>query len=144
MVDIPRTTPEDGVSAMAAHLEGEGCVVVERLVPRDLLERIEVELARALERVGTNNTEFAGRNTKRLNGVLSHVPATQELLLHPTIIALVERMLLPYCARFQLNYDGIMHLMPGESAQDLHRDGGIYPFRPPRAALHHCVHVGSE
>ena len=131
MIDIPRVTPEDGVSALVAHLEGEGCVIIERLASRDLLERSDVDLASALERVGTNNTEFAGRNTKRLNGVLSLVPATQELALHPTIIAMVERMLLPYCVRYQLNYDGIMHLMPGETAQDLHRDGLIYPFRHP-------------
>ena len=116
---------------MVAHLEDEGCVIIERLASLDLLERIDVDLARALERVGTNNTEFSGNNTKRLNGVLSQAPATQELALHPTIIAVVARMLLPYCARYQLNYDGIMHLMPGERAQDLHRDGFIYPFRHP-------------
>lgn len=116
---------------MVAHLEGEGCVIVEQLASPDLLERIDVDLARALERVGTNNTEFSGNNTKRLNGILSQAPATQELVLHPTIITTVERMLLPYCARYQLNYDGIMHLMPGERAQDLHRDGSIYPFRHP-------------
>ena len=59
------------------------------------------------------------------------VPVTQELVLNPVITEMVERMLLPYCVRYQLNYDGIMHLMPGETPQDLHRDGFLYPFRHP-------------
>jgi len=134
MIEIPRVRDEDGVSAITAHLQSHGCVIIERLVPEDLLEHIEADLSRVLEKVGTNNTAFAGQNTKRLNGVLSLVPATQKLAMHPTIIAMVERMLLPYCVRYQLNYDSIMHLMPGETSQDLHRDGFIYPFRHPAPA----------
>ena len=127
MGDIPRITPQDGVSAIVTHLMNEGCVIVERLVSLDLLECIERDLAPALARVDTNNTEFSGHKTKRFNGILSQIPSTLALVQHPSILAALEQVLLPYCVRFQLNYDGIMHLMPGETSQRLHRDGGIYP-----------------
>ena len=145
MVDIPRVTPASDLSEIVQHLETTGCVIIERLATPVTLDAIEYDLGRVLRQVGTNNTEFAGKNTKRLNGILSLIPATQTLLQHPTILQLVERMLLPYCVRYQLNYDSVMHLMPGETAQDIHRDGFIYPFlNPAPPFLIACMWAQSE
>ena len=46
-------------------------------------------------------------------------------------MALADVVLQPHCVRYQLNYSGIMHLLPGAKAQELHRDGDLYPFRHP-------------
>jgi len=134
MATIPVVNSDADVDTIAKHLETEGCVVIERLASERLLGEIESQLEPRLREVNTINTEFSGLKTKRFNGILSQVPAAQALALHPLILASVERMLLPYCARVQLNYDGIMHLMPGETAQPLHRDGNIYPLRHPAPA----------
>ena len=67
----------------------------------------------------------------RFNGLLSRVPASRKLALNPLVLGVVEKLLSPYSVRYQLNFDGIMHLMPGETAQPIHRDGELYPFRHP-------------
>ena len=46
-------------------------------------------------------------------------------------MAVADRVLLPNCARYQLNIAGVIQIEPGESAQALHRDTMIYPFRHP-------------
>ena len=131
MDSIPRLGADATVDEIEAHLTSAGCVIVERLNNDALLAQIDAELEPALNDVDTNNTVFSGLKTKRFNGILSAVKSTQTLAVHPLILATVERMLSPLCAKFQLNYDGIMHLLPGESHQELHRDGGIYPMRHP-------------
>ena len=45
-------------------------------------------------------------------------PAVRELVIHPTIMGLADRVLQPHCARYQLNFSGIMHLMPGAAATE--------------------------
>ncbi len=40
-------------------------------------------------------------------------------------------MLLPWCSRYQVNYTGVYHVMPGEASQALHRDAFYCPFRDP-------------
>ena len=53
------------------------------------------------------------------------------MAVHPVVMALADIVLQPHCVRYQLNYSGIMHLLPGAKAQELHRDGDLYPFRHP-------------
>ena len=55
----------------------------------------------------------------------------RHMALNPMVMALADHLLLPYCARYQLTFTGIMHLDPGETAQMLHRDTGYYPFLHP-------------
>lgn len=131
MNDIPLLSADTDVDVIVTHLMTDGCVIVERLASDELLDQIDTELAPLLDSIDSNNTEFSGLKTKRFNGILKEVRATQTLALHPLILETVNRMLSPYCAQFQLNFDGIMHLMPGETAQPLHRDGSIYPLRHP-------------
>ena len=74
---------------------------------------------------------FLGDRTKRLGGLLRRSAAAQEMAVHPMVMALADAVLQPNCVRYQLNYSGIMHLLPGANAQELHRDGDLYPFRHP-------------
>ena len=75
--------------------------------------------------------EYLGKRTKRVGSLLARSTAARELVVHPLVRALADRILLPHCARYQLNYSGIMHLEPGARAQRLHRDGTLYPVLHP-------------
>ena len=131
---IPKVGPDTTADEVVGHLQDAGCVIVESLASDEVMDRNGAELEPALAETGTNNTKFSGLRTKRFNGVLSRVPASHELALQPLVLEVAGQMLLPYCTNFQLNYEGIMHLMPGESAQKLHRDSFIYPIRQPAPA----------
>jgi len=120
------TTPD----ALMEIIEADGCVVVERLA-ETLVARARDELGHHIENTPFGAGNFAGENAKNIEGLVGKSQAAHALMLHETTLALCERVLGPYCVRFQLNYTGIMHLEPGTPAQELHRDGGIYPLRRP-------------
>lgn len=122
-VDVP-------VREIADSLLEDGYVIVERLAP-DLTDRALAELSADLDSAPTGHTDFLGDRTKRLNGLLRRSAAAGEMAIHPVVLALADAVLQPNCVRYQLNYSGVIHLLPGASAQELHRDGDLYPFRHP-------------
>ncbi|MEX2650504.1 MAG: phytanoyl-CoA dioxygenase family protein [Alphaproteobacteria bacterium] len=130
MAELQRLPATASVDDMAAALTHDGYVIVERLAV-DLAARARDELAPHIEAALVGHSEFLGLRTKRVGAMFRRSLAARELAIHPTLLALADRILLPHCARYQLNYSGIMHLMPGAAAQSLHRDGIIYPFLHP-------------
>lgn len=120
-------TPTD---ELADRLAEDGYVIVESLAPA-LIRRARGDLAPHIEDAPYGHVAFLGFRTKRVGGLLAKSGAVRELAIHPTVLGLADRMLLPHCARYQLNFSGIMHLAPGAGAQPLHRDGGIYPLTHP-------------
>ena len=118
------------VGAVAEALLEDGYVIVERLAP-DLTGRALAELRSEIDAAPVGHTEFLGERTKRFSALLRRSSAAQELAVHPVVMALADAVLQPHCVRYQLNYSGIMHLLPGAKAQELHRDGDLYPFRHP-------------
>jgi len=122
-VDVP-------VNAVAEALLEDGYVIVERLAP-DLTDQALAELSADRAAAPTGHTDFLGDRTKRLGGLLRRSAAAREMAVHPMAMALADIVLQPQCARYQLNYSGIMHLLPGAQAQELHRDDDLYPFRHP-------------
>jgi ectoine hydroxylase-related dioxygenase (phytanoyl-CoA dioxygenase family) len=49
----------------------------------------------------------------------------------PLVLALVDRVLGPQCARFQLSFTQAIAIGPGERGQAIHRDTSMYPFKRP-------------
>jgi len=127
---LNRVSPETSADALHEIIEADGCVVVEQAAPA-LVERARQELSRHLEEAPFGPGNFHGEHAKNVEGLVGKSEAVHALMLHDTVLALCDRVLLPNCVRYQLNYTGIMHLEPGARGQDLHRDGGIYPFRHP-------------
>lgn len=122
----PDTPPDRIAGALAEH----GYVIVEELAPA-LARQALAELGPDIEAAPYGHTEFLGARTKRLGALLRRSQAARELVIHPLVLALADRVLLPHCARYQLNFSGIMHLEPGAEGQVLHRDGMLYPFLHP-------------
>jgi ectoine hydroxylase-related dioxygenase (phytanoyl-CoA dioxygenase family) len=122
-VDLP-------ANEVAEALLDDGYVIVEGLAP-DLTDRALAELRADIAATPTGHTDFLGDRTKRLNGLVRRSAAAREMAVHPMVLALADAVLQPHCARYQLNYSGVIHLLPGAKAQELHRDGDLYPFRHP-------------
>jgi ectoine hydroxylase-related dioxygenase (phytanoyl-CoA dioxygenase family) len=117
-------------SAVAEALLEDGYVIVERLAP-DLTDRALAELKADIETAPTGHTDFLGDRTKRINGLMRRSAAAREMAIHPMVLALADAVLQPHCVRYQLNFSGVIHLLPDAAAQELHRDGDLYPFRHP-------------
>ena len=126
------TVPADEV---ASSLSTDGYAVIRGLLDDELHARLDTELAPFLDDTKTGQEDFMGHRTKRFGSLVAKCPAATELIVHPLILEVAEEVLGPYCARFQINYTGVMYLEPGEKAQVLHRDTGIYPIQNPAPPL---------
>jgi ectoine hydroxylase-related dioxygenase (phytanoyl-CoA dioxygenase family) len=134
-------TPYDEIAAIIA---ADGCVVVEDLAT-GLVAQAKAELDDYIEKTPFGPGNFAGEHAKNVEGLVGKSEAAHALMIHDTVMAMADRILLPNCVHYQLNYTGIMHLGPGTKAQDLHRDGNIYPFRHPcPPAIMAVMWAGSE
>jgi len=70
--------------------------------------------------------DFYGRRTKRFGMLLRRSAASADIIAHGEIIAIVERVLGPYCDVIRLNLTQALELHPGESRQAPHRDQDMW------------------
>ncbi|MDB4975919.1 MAG: phytanoyl-CoA dioxygenase, partial [Myxococcaceae bacterium] len=80
----------------------------------------------------TGRNGFEGHRTQRVYSVLSKTRAADRLVDHPHVLALLDRLLQPNYLLSQLQ---VINVLPGEEAQLLHHDDGIYPVPRPRRSL---------
>ena len=108
----------------------DGYAVVETLAP-DLTRQAGRELQAHIDEAPFGHTEFLGARTRRISALPKRSPAVQQLIIHDLVMGVCDQVLLKQCAKYQLNFTGIMQLHPGAEGQVLHRDGLLYPFRNP-------------
>jgi ectoine hydroxylase-related dioxygenase (phytanoyl-CoA dioxygenase family) len=74
---------------------------------------------------------FHGQFTKQVAGAagISRTFAT-DVMCHPLLLALADRILLPSCARYQLNIGHLLQRGPGSEEQFLHRDELVWSDVP--------------
>ena len=125
---LPKYTPGDDVSRIAAALEDAGVVVIENLMLEDIVEGISRDLRPEFDREGHlyQNT-FNGHKTLRVGGLTRYSKHFPQFLLHPTILALADAILKPHCEVYQVGSTTAIEILPGEKAQVLHADADCYP-----------------
>lgn len=123
---LPAPAADDDVLAA---LDGDGAVIIDGMIPHELLAtfRDDMERAAATIGAGTRSDEvsvrhFWGGVTKRFTRLASRSAAFADILLHPTMLAVADALLLPSCSSYWMNTGQMMIIGPGEDAQVLHRD----------------------
>ena len=120
MAHLHNVVPADACARVIAEmLERDGYVIVERLAS-ELVSRAVTELRSHVDATSRDNTFFEGKNIRNVEGLVTRSEAACELMIHPTILAIVDQVLLPYCVRYQLNWTSCRHLEPGCEDQYLH------------------------
>ena len=123
---------KDAPSKLVAEtVSQDGYAVVRDAVDLKTITAIKTDLAPYFHDAHKGHEEFFGKLTKRFGALLAKSTAVQSLLLHPTVLAVVDHALLPHCVRYHVHYTGVMHLEPTENKQILHRDMNIYPIANP-------------
>ncbi|MEY2434673.1 MAG: hypothetical protein QOC92_4398, partial [Acidimicrobiaceae bacterium] len=119
-------------------LDRDGAVIVEGLLSLDVVQRVNAEVDGALDRADPNEAmfnpimhAFHGAFTKQVAGAagISRTFAT-DVMCHPLLLALADHILLPACARYQLNIGHLLQRGPGSEAQFLHRDELVWSDVP--------------
>jgi len=122
---LPADTDPDKLADLLAR---DGAVIIEGLIDHRSVERIDAELAPHVEARhpgfdASFDDVFYGSNTKRLQGLASKSATfVNEILLHPTLLAVADRVLLEHCGDYWMSQAETIFIGPGNAAQELHRD----------------------
>jgi ectoine hydroxylase-related dioxygenase (phytanoyl-CoA dioxygenase family) len=123
---LAASTPAEQV---AATLRRDGVVVVDQVVPPDVLDRARAELDPYLRATAVGTDEFSGRRTRRTGGLIARSATARDLIMHPLVLDTM-RIVLGHVAAFQLHLTQVIAIGPGEPAQMVHRDQWAYDFFP--------------
>jgi ectoine hydroxylase-related dioxygenase (phytanoyl-CoA dioxygenase family) len=126
---IERLSATASGAEVGAALERDGCAIIERLAPPELLARVREEAAPYISATPYGPDEFAGRRTRRTGGLVARVPSTREMIMHPSVLAAVGTVLAK-ATSFQLHLTQIIGIDPGEPEQPVHRDQWAFDFFP--------------
>jgi ectoine hydroxylase-related dioxygenase (phytanoyl-CoA dioxygenase family) len=119
-------------------LDRDGAVIVENLLPTDVVDRVNAEVEGAVEAADPDAAffnpvmqAFHGSFTKQVAGMpgISRTFAT-EVMCRPLLLDICDRVLLPSCARYQLNLGHLLQRGPGSEEQWLHRDEAVWSDVP--------------
>ena len=129
---------QGSIDAITDVLREDGGVVVEGFLEPGVVAAIrrEVEAPLAAADPGMRHLNpaiqwFFGDRTRHVSGMAarSRTFAT-EVLTHPVYAGVCDRVLLPSCARYQLNIGHLISRGPGSGAQLLHRDELVWVHVP--------------
>jgi ectoine hydroxylase-related dioxygenase (phytanoyl-CoA dioxygenase family) len=132
---VPATSSVDDAHAV---LERDGAVIIEELLSPEVVAAVNAEVEVAVRETDPDAEwfneimkAFHGPNTRALSGVpgISSTFAV-EVMCHPLLLGLCDRILLPSCARYQLNLGQILQRGPGSPDQILHRDEVVWADVP--------------
>lgn len=135
---IARFGPDADPDAVCAALDGAGVAIIEDLLAADVVARVNDEVEAAVAAADPDAElfnpvlqAFHGPHTKQVTGVpgISRTFAV-DVMCHPLLLALCDRVLLPSCARYQLNLGHLLQRGPGAGEQILHRDEVVWSDVP--------------
>jgi hypothetical protein len=135
---LERFTAASDPDTIQGALERDGAAIIEGLLPLDVVGRVNEEVEEAVAKADPDEilfnpvmALFHGPCTKQVAGVpgISRSFAI-DVMCHPMLLALCDRILLPSCARYQLNLGHLLQRGPGAGEQWLHRDEAVWSDVP--------------
>lgn len=114
---------------VVAALRRDGAVVVNELVEAAVADAVAAELRPKFDEADLDSqSPFDGNKTRRYGAIMRAAPSAEALVDHDMVVAVADEILLPHAATYQVGSLTAIEIMPGESAQALHRDDSIYPM----------------
>lgn len=135
---VPREPASAPIERIVAALTESGAVIVEDLIDPATLAQFNSEIDGHLEHaklerefVNPMLKFFFGDKTRHITGVASKSRTfAEKVLCHPVYLAACDEILLPSCARYQLNLAHVLDRGPGSEQQLLHRDELVWFHMP--------------
>jgi hypothetical protein len=140
--EAPTADPD----AVHATIERDGAAILDGLLSAEVVVRVNDEVGAILDATDPDvelfnpiMQAFHGPCTKQLTGACAISPTfATAVMCHPLLLALCDSVLLPSCARYQLNLGHLLQRGPGADEQLLHRDEAVWsdvPKPPPELQL---------
>ena len=135
---IERFVVKSDPDAVHAALQRDGAVIIEHLLTPEVVARVNEEVGGHLDRADPDEPmfnpvmqAFHGPQTRQVSGVPGISPTfAVDVMCHPLLLELADRVLLPSCSRYQLNLGHLLQRGPGADEQWLHRDEAVWNDMP--------------
>jgi ectoine hydroxylase-related dioxygenase (phytanoyl-CoA dioxygenase family) len=135
---IERFAATSDPDAVHRAIDRDGVVIIEHLLDAEVVRRVNEQVEAAVAVADPDEPffdpilqAFHGPCTKQVTGVAAISPTfATEVMCHPLLLALCDRILLPSCARYQLNLGHLLQRGPGAGEQWLHRDEAVWSDVP--------------
>src|SRR3974390_514997 len=137
-VTLERFAAASDPDAIGDALDRDGAAIIEGLLSLDVVDRVNAEVSAAVDAADPDEElfnpimqQFHGPFTKQVAGLpgISRTFAI-DVMCHPLLLALCDRILAPSCARYQLNLGHLLQRGPGSDEQWLHRDEVVWSDVP--------------
>jgi ectoine hydroxylase-related dioxygenase (phytanoyl-CoA dioxygenase family) len=104
----------------------DGYCVIPGLLPQRAVDALDRDLEEDFEQTPFCSGGFYGARTKRFGRLLVRSPIAAYAVEHPLILAIVRKVLAPWCDTVQLNLTQALALHPGAPPQLPHRDQDMW------------------
>lgn len=123
----------------AADLDQHGWCTIGQALDPAILALLEADLAPVFAATPLCQGAFYGERTLRFGSLLARSPLAERLVMHPLVLGVVNRMLLPWCERIGLNLTQAIEIQPGALPQLPHRDQDMW--QGPKGSIEYLVNV---
>jgi ectoine hydroxylase-related dioxygenase (phytanoyl-CoA dioxygenase family) len=115
---------EATVDEVAAAMDADGACIVEGMMDSTDVESARASLETVLGATPEGRNSFEGFKTQRIYALFAKTRAFDQPAIHPLLLGVLDGIL----GYYQLSAPTGIRIGPGEAAQVLHRDEGIYPL----------------
>lgn len=124
-----QTLPSSATAAEVSEvLLRDGAVIIEDAMSSEFADSLWDELKPYVTTTSRGEDEFSGLETTRTGGLAGRSARARDLLLNEAVIAQCDAILKPICETYQINATQVIRIMPGETAQPIHRDRWAWGF----------------
>jgi ectoine hydroxylase-related dioxygenase (phytanoyl-CoA dioxygenase family) len=119
------------VDGLLRALREDGYVIVEDMLDPEDVRTKRSDLMRVLAETPTGRNPFEGFSTRRVYALFAKTRTFDETAIDPLLLGVLDAEL----GHYQLSAPVGIQIGPGETAQALHRDEGIYPLPRPHPTV---------
>jgi ectoine hydroxylase-related dioxygenase (phytanoyl-CoA dioxygenase family) len=112
-------------------LTKDGYATIPEAIDQEQVRWARTELEAQLASTPTGRDGFEGFRTRRIYGLFGKTRSLDALAIHPVVLGVLDGVL----GHYQLSAPTGIAIGPGEAAQPLHPDDGIYPLPRPHAEV---------
>jgi ectoine hydroxylase-related dioxygenase (phytanoyl-CoA dioxygenase family) len=116
---------------MTKALREDGYVIVEEMLSADDVATKRADLGRILAETPTGRNPFEGFSTQRVYALFAKTRTFDQTAIDPLLLGVLDAEL----GHYQLSAPVGIQIGPGETAQALHRDEGVYPLPRPHPTV---------
>ena len=113
-------------------IDQEGAVIIDAILSPDETRLFADELAPLIDAASTGTDSFSGFSTTRVGALIARSSICRHLAAHPKLLGIAEGLLGQFSPVVQLSLTQAVNIAPGEGAQILHRDRGLWGGHIPR------------